>query len=169
MALFGIKSCVNGKLVPFGAADNTGAIALDYCNTFNIERTSDSVEFKANGTPVITAESNVKVTFKVGMEVIGGKDILAMILGGEYDKAADKITVKKDAPTAVYKYEGIFTMDGDDGTKDVQKATIYKCKPQSNGTVDFSAIDISTFELTFDCFANPTTGEFYSVEDNVSA
>lgn len=166
MALFGIKSCVNGKLVPFGATDDSDAIAIDYCNTFNIERASDSVEFRANGTPVINLESNVKVTFKVGMEVIGGKDVLAMILGGVYDKTTDKITVKKDAPTQMYKYEGIFTMDGDDGSKDIQKATMYKCKPQSNGAVDFSAIDISTFELTFDCFANPTTGEFYSVEEN---
>lgn len=166
MALYGIKSCLQGKLTPFGEADDTNAIAVDYCNTFNVERSSDLLEFRADGVPALTVDNNVKLTFKLGMEVLGGKEVLAMILGGTYDKTADKITVSKDAPNQYYSYSGIFTMLGDDSTKEVLKAAIYKAKPQANASIDFSSIDISTFELTFDCFANPTTGEFYTVEDN---
>lgn len=165
--LYGIKSCWQGKLIPFGESDDTNAIEVDKCNTFNIERTSDTLEFRADGVPAITAESNVKLTFKLGMEVFKSKAVLAMILGGTYDKEGDKITVSKDAPAKFYSYEGIFTMYTDEGEgKVVEKATLYKAKPQANASIDFSSIDISTFEVTFDCFPNPTTGEFYNIAKN---
>lgn len=142
-----IKSCVQGKLHDIASQDATKDIAIDFCNTFNTERSSDSIEARVNGVPAITLESNVKYTFKLGMEVLT-EEVLAMIIGGEVNEAGE-IIVGAEAPSTVYSYSGVFTMYGDDGSKLVKRMTIGKVKPIVNTSVDFSAIDLSTFELQF--------------------
>lgn len=159
-----IKSCVQGTLHDIAKTDTTDDILVDYCNTFNTERTSDTVEARANGVTAISLESNVKVTFKLGMEVLT-KPVLAMILGGEYDEI-EGITVGAEAPSNVYSYSGIFTMYGDDGSKLVQRMTLGKVKPVINTSVDFSAIDLSTFELQFNVMLDDDNN-FYKIADNV--
>lgn len=159
-----IKSCVQGTLHDISVTETTNDIAVDYCNTFNTERTSDTVEARANGVTAISLESNVKVTFKLGMEVLT-KPVLAMILGGEYDEVTG-ITVGAEAPSTVYSYSGIFTMYGDDGSKLVQKMTLNKVKPVVNTSVDFSAIDLSTFELQFNVLLDDTN-IFYKITDSI--
>ena len=160
---YAIKSCVQGTLHDVSALDTTNDIAIDFCNTFSQERSSDSLEARADGVAAITIESNVTLTFTLGMEVLS-KEVLALVLGGEIKE--NKIVVSKDAPSKVFSYTGVFTMIGDDGTKKIQKMTIGKCTPVANSTVDFSAIDLSTFELQFSC-APDESGNFYTVEDQL--
>ena len=162
---YAIKSCVQGKLhdVAVGTEDTSKDIAIDFCNTFSQARESDSLAARADGVEVITLESNVKYTFTLGMEVLT-EPVMAMIMGAEYDKESNTITAKGGAPTTVYSFEGVFTLVGDDGTKLVKKMTIGKCRPVVNNTVDFSAIDLSTFELQFTMLID--NGEFFKIVNN---
>ena len=161
---YAIKSCVQGKLHDVAAAeDNSNDIAIDFCNTFSQARESDSLAARADGVEVITLESNVKYTFTLGMEVLT-EEVMAMIMGAEYNKETNTLTAKGEAPTTVYSFDGIFTLVGDDGSKLVKKMTIGKCRPVVNNTVDFSAIDLSTFELQFTMLIN--NGEFFKVVNN---
>lgn len=162
---YAIKSCVQGKLhdVAVGTEDTSKDIAIDFCNTFSQARESDSLAARADGVEVITLESNVKYTFTLGMEVLT-EPVMAMIMGAEYDKESNTITAKGGAPTTVYSFEGVFTLVGDDGTKLVKKMTIGKCRPIVNNTIDFSAIDLSTFELQFTMLIN--NDEFFKIVNN---
>lgn len=162
---YAIKSCVQGKLhdVAVGTEDTSKDIAIDFCNTFSQARESDSLAARADGVEVITLESNVKYTFTLGMEVLT-EEVMAMIMGAEYTKESNTITAKGGAPTTVYSFEGVFTLVGDDGTKLVKKMTIGKCRPIVNNTIDFSAIDLSTFELQFTMLIN--NDEFFKIVNN---
>ena len=162
---YAIKSCVQGKLhdVAVGTEDTSKDIAIDFCNTFSQARESDSLAARADGVEVITLESNVKYTFTLGMEVLT-EPVMAMIMGAEYDKESNTITAKGGAPTTVYSFEGVFTLVGDDGSKLVKKMTIGKCRPVVNNTIDFSAIDLSTFELQFTMLID--NNEFFKIINN---
>ena len=162
---YAIKSCVQGKLhdVAVGTEDTSKDIAIDFCNTFSQARESDSLAARADGVEVITLESNVKYTFTLGMEVLT-EEVMAMIMGAEYAKETNTITAKGGAPTTVYSFEGVFTLVGDDGSKLVKKMTIGKCRPVVNNTIDFSAIDLSTFELQFTMLIN--NDEFFKIVNN---
>ena len=162
---YAIKSCVQGKLhdVAVGTEDTSKDIAIDFCNTFSQARESDSLAARADGVEVITLESNVKYTFTLGMEVLT-EEVMAMIMGAEYTKESNTITAKGAAPTTVYSFEGVFTLVGDDGSKLVKKMTIGKCRPVVNNTIDFSAIDLSTFELQFTMLID--NDEFFKIVNN---
>ena len=162
---YAIKSCVQGKLhdVAVGTEDTSKDIAIDFCNTFSQARESDSLAARADGVEVITLESNVKYTFTLGMEVLT-EPVMAMIMGAEYDKESNTITAKAEAPTTVYSLEGVFTLVGDDGSRLVKKMNIGKCRPVANNTVDFSSIDLSTFELQFNMLID--NNEFFKIVNN---
>ena len=160
---YAIKSCVQGKLHDVAASDESKDVAIDFCNTFSQSRESDSLAARADGVEVITLESNVKYNFTLGMEVIT-PEVMAMIMGAEYNKETDTITAKYEAPTTVYSLEGIFTLVGDDGSKLVKKMNIGKCRPIANNTVDLSSIDLSTFELQFTMLIN--NDEFFKIVNN---
>lgn len=160
---YAIKSCVQGKLHDVAAVDDTKDIAIDFCNTFSQSRESDSLSARADGVEVITLESNVKYTFTLGMEVLT-EEVMAMIMGAEYNKDTNTLTAKGEAPTTVYSFEGVFKLVGDDGSKLVKKMTIGKCRPVVNNTIDFSAIDLSTFELQFTMLID--NDEFFKIINN---
>ena len=161
----GIKSCVQGKLheVAVGTEDTSKDIDINFCNTFSQSRESDSLAARADGVEVITLESNVKYTFTLGMEVLT-EEVMAMIMGAEYNKETNTLTAKGEAPTTVYSFEWVFTLVGDDGSKLVKKMTIGKCRPVVNNTIDFSAIDLSTFELQFTMLID--NNEFFKIINN---
>ena len=162
---YAIKSCVQGKLhdVAVGTEDTSKDIAIDFCNTFSQARESDSLSASADGVEVITLESNVKYTFTLGMEVLT-EPVLAMLMGAEYNSETQTITAKAEAPTTVYSLEGVFTLVGDDGSRLVKKMNIGKCRPVANNTVDFSSIDLSTFELQFNMLID--NNEFFKIINN---
>ena len=164
---YAIKSCVQGKLhdVAASSEDTTKDVDINFCNTFSQARQSHSKSARADGHEVITLESNLKYTITLGMEVLT-EPVMAMIMGAEYDKESNTITAKGGAPTTVYSFEGVFTLVGDDGTKLVKKMTIGKCRPIVNNTIDFSAIDLSTFELQFTMLIN--NDEFFKIVNNAS-
>ena len=160
---YAIKSCVQSTLKPIGATDETGDIPINFVNTFSQTRESDSLSARADGVEVITLETNIKYTFSVTMEVIT-EPVMAMIMGAEYNADTNTITAKGESPTTVYSLEGVFTLVGDDGSKLVKKMNIGKCRPVVNNTIDFSAIDLSTFELPFTMLVD--NNEFFKIVNN---
>ena len=160
---YAIKSCVQSTLKPIGATDETGDIPINFVNTFSQTRESDSLSARADGVEVITLETNIKYNFTLGMEVIT-PEVMAMIMGAEYNKDTNTITAKAEAPTTVYSLEGVFTLIGDDGSRLVKKMNIGKCRPVANNTVDLSSIDLSTFELQFTMLID--NGEFFKIVNN---
>ena len=160
---YAIKSCVQSTLKPIGATDETGDIPINFVNTFSQTRESDSLSARADGVEVITLETNIKYTFSVTMEVIT-EPVMAMIMGAEYNADTNTITAKGESPTTVYSLEGVFTLVGDDGSKLVKKMNIGKCRPVVNNTIDFSAIDLSTFELQFTMLVD--NNEFFKIINN---
>ena len=160
---YAIKSCAQSVLKPIGAENETGDIPINFVNTFSQTRESDSLAARADGVEVITLENNVKYTFTLGMEVIT-EEVLAMLMGAEFNSETKEFSAKGEAPTTVYSFEGIFTLVGDDGSKLVKKMNIGKCRPVVNNTVDFSAIDLSTFELQFTMLVD--NNEFFKIVNN---
>ena len=160
---YAIKSCVQGKLHDVAAENDTKDIAIDFCNTFSQTRESDSLSARADGVEVITLETNIKYTFTLGMEVLT-EEVLAMLMGAEYNSETQTITAKAEAPTTVYSLEGVFTLVGDDGSRLVKKMNIGKCRPVANNTVDLSSIDLSTFELPFTMLVD--NNEFFKIVNN---
>ena len=160
---YAIKSCVQGKLHDVAASDESKDVAIDFCNTFSQSRESDSLAARADGVEVITLESNVKYTFTLGMEVLT-EPVMAMIMGAEYNPETNTLTAKGEAPTTVYSFEGVFTLVGDDGSRLVKKMNIGKCRPVANNTIDFSSIDLSTFELQFNMLID--NNEFFKIINN---
>ena len=160
---YAIKSCVQSTLKPIGAVGEEGSIPVNFINSFSQSRESDSLAARADGIEVITIETNVKYTFTLNMEVIT-EEVLAMLLGAEYNKETNTMTAKAEAPTTVYSLEGVFTLIGDDGSRLVKKMNIGKCRPIANNTVDLSSIDLSTFELQFTMLID--NGEFFKIVNN---
>lgn len=161
--LYAIKSCVNGKLTSLG--DNSVEIPIDFCNTFDMETSSDKVVARADGKDTITMDTSVERSFTLGMECLT-EETLALLIGGTIDSATKKITVPAEPPTTVYSYEGLFTMTKKDGTQLVEKMIIPRCRPQANSSISFSAIDLSTFELPFDILAEDN--EWLTIEHNTT-
>ena len=58
----------------------------------------------------------------------------------------------------------MFTLVGDDGSRLVKKMNIGKCRPVANNTVDFSSLDLSTFELQFTMLVD--NNEFFKIINN---
>ena len=160
---YAIKSCVQSVLKPIGAENETGDIPINFVNTFSQSRESDSLAARADGVEVITLESNVKYSFTLGMEVIT-PEVLAMLMGAEYNSDTNTMTAKAEAPTTVYSLEGVFTLIGDDGSRLVKKMNIGRCRPVANNTVDLSSIDLSTFELQFTMLVD--NNEFFKIINN---
>ena len=78
------------------------------------------------------------------------------LIGGTKD-ASGKIVVG-ETPDDMYSFEGTFYLTTDDGQRLVKKATIKKCKPQISDSVSLSALDLSTFSLTFDILKDDEIG-----------
>lgn len=145
--LYAIKKCVNGKLTEIGGDATT--IAVDFCNTFDMETSSEKLTARADGVDTITWSTSVTRNFKLGSECMTD-EAMALILGGTIDTSTGKITVPKEVPSTCYSYAGVFTIVYKDGTIGVKEMTIPKVQPTIDGSLGLSSLDLSTFEIPFD-------------------
>lgn len=163
--LYAIKKCVNGTLTEIGG--KAKAIKVDFCNTFDMETSSDKITARADGVDVITWNTSIERTFTLGSECMSD-DALALLVGGTIDTATSKITVPKDVPSTCYSYEGTFTVVYKDGTVGVKTMKIPKVQPNVDNSLSLSSVDLSTFEVQFNILSGdedfvftiePKTGE----------
>lgn len=145
--LYAIKKCINGTLTELGG--DAKEIKVDFCNTFNMETSGEKVTARADGEDAINITSSVSRSFKLGMECMTD-EAFALLLGGTVDEITGEIKVLKTPPTTCYSYAGIFTVVYTDGTTGVRDVTIPKVQPSIDTTIDFSSLDLSTFEIPFD-------------------
>lgn len=145
--LYAIKKCINGTLTELGGTSKE--VKVDFCNSFDMESSGEKVTARADGEDAINITSSVKRSFKLGAECMTD-EAFALILGGTVDDTTGEIKVLKAPPTTCYSYAGVFTVVYTDGTIGVREVTIPKVQPAIDTSVNFSSIDLSTFEIPFD-------------------
>lgn len=157
---FAIKSAVYGTLT--NLVDQEKTIDISYINVWELGASEDVLEARAQGEKAITVSTNKSMTFRIDAEVLD-EDGLMLLIGGQKDESG-KIVVGT-TPDTMYSFEGIFYLTADDGQQLVKKAVINKCKPQISDSVSLSALDLSTFSLTFDILKDDE-GNYLTIEDN---
>lgn len=145
--LYAIKKCINGTLTELGGEGKE--LKVDFCNSFDMETSGEKVTARADGEDAINITSSVKRSFKLGMECMTD-EAFALLLGGTIDETTGEIKVLKTPPTTCYSYAGIVTVVYTDGTIGVRDVIIPKVQPSIDTSVNFSSIDLSTFEIPFD-------------------
>ena len=158
--LYAIKKCVNGTLTELGGEAKT--IKVDFCNTFDMETSSDKLTARADGVDTINIVTSVTRTFKLGMECMTD-EAMALLVGGTIDTSSGKLTVPKEVPSTCYSYEGVFTVVYTDGTTSVKQMKIPKVQPTIDSTLSLSSVDLSTFEIPFDVLSSDEDF-IYSIE-----
>lgn len=156
---FAIKSAVYGTLTDLSNSENT--IDISYINVWELGASEDVLEARAQGEKAITVSTNKSLTFRIDAEVLD-EDGLMLLLGGK--KEGNKIIVGT-TPDNMYSFEGTFYLTMDNGTQAIKKCKIGKCKPQISDSVSLSALDLSTFSLTFDILQDDE-GNYLTIEDN---
>ena len=149
--LYAIKKCINGTLTEIGG--EAKEIKVDFCNTFDMETSSEKVTARADGEDVINISSSIKRNFKLGMECMTD-EAFALLLGGVVDEATGEIKVLKQPPTTCYSYAGVFTVVYTDGTTGVREITIPKVQPTIDTSISWSSIDLTSFEIPFDILSD---------------
>ena len=160
---FAIKSAVYGTLT--NLADSEKTIDISYINVWELGASEDVLEARAQGEKAITVSTNKSMTFRIDAEVLD-EDGLMLLIGGTKD-ASGKIVVG-ETPDDMYSFEGTFYLTTDDGQRLIKKAVIKKCKPQISDSVSLSALDLSTFSLTFDILKDDE-GNYLTIEDGTEA
>ena len=80
---------------------------------------------------------------------------LAMIMGGVYDEASNKISVNDQDNSVGYVMVGTFRgKKRGDNTMQKFQIICYNVAPQVNTDLQLSALDIGTFELVLDILAD---------------
>ena len=158
---FAIKSAIYGTLHDITASGSDNDIDISYINSWELGASEDTLEARAQGEKAIVMSTNKSLTFKIDAEVLD-EDGLMLLLGAVKDSEG-KLVVG-ETPDTIYQFTGTFKLTTADGQTLVRKCTIEKCKPQISYSVTLSALDLSTFSLTFDILADDN-GNFLTIEE----
>ena len=159
---FAIKSAIYGTLHDLSKEGAENDIDISYINAFEIGASEEVLEARAQGLKAIVMSTDKSMTFKIDAEVLD-EDGLMLLLGGQYD--GEGRIVVAETPSTTYSFTGTFNLTMSDGSTAIKKCTIPKCKPQISDAVSLSALDLSTFSLTFDILADDE-GQFLIIENN---
>lgn len=145
--LYAIKDAVDLTLTPLGGSGE--AITIDYLNTFNTSTTSEKLSARAKGVDKIVLYSAKTVEFTLDSETLT-KPAMALMVGGTYDKASDKITVTGATRVQYFSMTGTFTMVAENGTEEVMTMTAGKVAtvPEAEWGMDATAISTFSMKLT---------------------
>ena len=145
--LYAIKDAVDLTLTPLSGSGE--AITIDYLNTFNTSTTSEKLSARAKGVDKIVLYSAKTVDFTLDSETLT-KPAMALMVGGTYDKSADKITVSGQTKVQYFSLTGTFTMVAENGTEEVMTMTANKVAtvPEAEWGMDATAISTFSMKLT---------------------
>lgn len=145
--LYAIKDAVDLVLTPLAGSGE--AITIDYLNTFNTSTTSEKLSARAKGVDKIVLYSAKTVDFTLDSETLT-KPAMALMVGGTYDKASDKITVTGATKVQYFSLAGTFTMVAENGTEEVMTMTAGKVAtvPEAEWGMDATAISTFSMKLT---------------------
>ena len=148
---YAVKDVVDLKfyeLTGSGKAE-VASLEIDYLNSCQLTLESETIYATAKGNNFISFGGSRTGTFTMSAQVIT-MEFLAMMLGGTYNSAENKISVTGDIPSKSYYIEGTFNMVDQSGQKSLKKLTLSKCTPQASTDLTLSATEVGEFQLVMD-------------------
>lgn len=165
MALTGkyaFMDAVDVRLFPAGtdvdgglpAVNPEGTIVIDYLNESQLQLEMETNYARIKGNNAVPFNGGRTGTFTMNAECIT-MDYLAMVLGGDYNKETDTITVSGDAPSRGFVLAGTFK-GKKHGTNAMQtfEVILYNVAVQPAVDLSLNATDIGSFPLVLDVLAD---------------
>lgn len=155
---FAIKDAMDLKITKVG--ESTPAITVDFLNSCSFERNTENVFAKKKGVNAIAFAGTTEGTFSMSSEMTT-LDLLAQQLGAV--KTGETLKATAVLPASSYKIEGTFRMVEEGGVEKIYTMIFPNCKPQPSGSVEFSAENVASFDLTWDVMVAPD-GVFFEMK-----
>lgn len=145
MANFAIKDAMDLKITKVG--QSTPLMTVDFLNSCSFERNTENVFAKKKGINAIAFAGTTEGTFSMSSEMTN-TDLLAMQLGAVKTGEAMKATAV--LPADAYKIEGTFRVVEEGGVEKIYNMVFPNCKPQPSGSIEFSAENVASFDMSWD-------------------
>ena len=145
MANFAIKDAMDIKITKIG--ESSPLMTIDFLNSCSFERNTENVFAKKKGINAIAFAVTTEGTFSMSSEMTN-TDLLAMQLGAV--KTGEAMKATSVLPAASYKLEGTFRVVEEGGTEKIYNMIFPNCKPQPSGSIEFSAENVASFDMTWD-------------------
>lgn len=145
MANFAIKDAMDIKITKIG--ESSPLMTIDFLNSCSFERNTENVFAKKKGINAIAFAGTTEGTFSMSSEMTN-TDLLAMQLGAV--KTGEAMKATSVLPAASYKLEGTFRVVEEGGTEKIYNMIFPNCKPQPSGSIEFSAENVASFDMTWD-------------------
>lgn len=145
MANFAIKDAMDIKITRIG--ESSPLMTIDFLNSCSFERNTENVFAKKKGINAIAFAGTTEGTFSMSSEMTN-TDLLAMQLGAV--KTGEAMKATSVLPAASYKLEGTFRVVEEGGVEKIYNMIFPNCKPQPSGSIEFSAENVASFDMTWD-------------------
>lgn len=145
MANFAIKDAMDIKITKIG--ESSPLMTIDFLNSCSFERNTENVFAKKKGINAIAFAGTTEGTFSMSSEMTN-TDLLAMQLGAV--KTGEAMKATSVLPAASYKLEGTFRVVEEGGVEKIYNMIFPNCKPQPSGSIEFSAENVASFDMTWD-------------------
>lgn len=145
MANFAIKDAMDLKITKVG--EGSPLMTIDFLNSCSFERNTENVFAKKKGINAIAFAGTTEGTFSMSSEMTN-TELLAMQLGAV--KTGENVKATSVLPATSYKLEGTFRVVEEGGVEKIYNMIFPNCKPQPSGSIEFSAENVASFDMTWD-------------------
>lgn len=145
MANFAIKDAMDLKITKSG--EGSPLMTIDFLNGCSFERNTENVFAKKKGINAIAFAGTTEGTLSINSEMTN-IDLLAMQLGAV--KTGESMKATAVLPATAYKIEGTFRVVEEGGVEKIYNMIFPNCKPQPSGSIEFSAENVASFDMTWD-------------------
>lgn len=145
MANFAIKDAMDLKITKVG--ESSPLMTIDFLNGCSFERNTENVFAKKKGINAIAFAGTTEGTLSINSEMTN-IDLLAMQLGAV--KTGESMKATAVLPATAYKIEGTFRVVEEGGVEKIYNMIFPNCKPQPSGSIEFSAENVASFDMTWD-------------------
>ena len=158
MANFAIKDAMDLKITKAG--ESSPMMTIDFLNGCSFERNTSNVFAKKKGINATAFAGTTEGTFSMNSEMTN-TDLLAMQLGAV--KTGETMKATAVLPANAYKIEGTFRVVEEGGTEKIYNMIFPNCKPQPTGSIEFSAENVASFDMTWDVMV-AADGTFFEMK-----
>lgn len=158
MANFAIKDAMDLKITKVG--EGSPLMTIDFLNGCSFERNTENVFAKKKGINAIAFAGTTEGTLSINSEMTN-IDLLAMQLGAV--KTGESMKATAVLPATAYKIEGTFRVVEEGGVEKIYNMIFPNCKPQPSGSIEFSAENVASFDMTWDVMVDKD-GTFFEMK-----
>ena len=158
MANFAIKDAMDLKITKSG--EGSPLMTIDFLNGCSFERNTENVFAKKKGINAIAFAGTTEGTLSINSEMTN-IDLLAMQLGAV--KTGESMKATAVLPATAYKIEGTFRVVEEGGVEKIYNMIFPNCKPQPSGSIEFSAENVASFDMTWDVMVSQD-GTFFEMK-----